>query len=74
MTNFPAAKAPRPSPVESQASLLSRARKSMRRWTEMNEPARLLGRGLGRKELVARVARDVGATTRQVHCALKDLQ
>ena len=37
----------------------------------MDGPARLLGRGLGMKELVDRVALEVGASPRQVHCAIK---
>lgn len=49
----------------------TRIRDSMRRWREMDAPARLLGRGLGMKELVDRVAREVGTTLRQVHSALK---
>lgn len=45
--------------------------KSMKKWEEMDAPARLLGRGLGRKELLGRVAKDVGATIREVGAALK---
>jgi len=48
-----------------------RIRTSMRRWQAMDGPARLLGRGLGMKELVDRVALEVGASPRQVHCAIK---
>lgn len=46
-------------------------RKSMRRWESMDEAARQLGRGLGKKELVHRVAKEVGASLRQVHSALR---
>jgi hypothetical protein len=74
MTNSTAAKTPRPSSPVPDASLPARALKSLRKWTMMNEPARLLGRGLSRRELMARAARDIGATTRQVESALKDSQ
>lgn len=58
-------------PRESHFSERARIRKSMRKWRKLDEPARLLGRGLGSKELTLRVARDVGASLRQVHGALK---
>ncbi|MBI5596837.1 MAG: hypothetical protein HY928_12160 [Elusimicrobia bacterium] len=64
MANLPAGN-------DDEGSERSRIRKSMRRWREMDAPARLLGRGLGMKELVDRVAREVGTTLRQVHSALK---
>jgi hypothetical protein len=53
------------------ASERTRIRTSMRRWQTMDYPARLLGRGLGMRELVDRVAKEVGTSLRQVHCALK---
>lgn len=43
----------------------------MKKWEEMDAPARLLGRGLGRKELLGRVAKDVGATIKEVGDALR---
>ena len=58
--------APRPSEA-------ARIRQSMSRWTKMDEAARLLGRGLGRRELVERVALETGASARAVHDALKRL-
>lgn len=49
----------------------ARIRDSMRRWQMMDEPARRLGRGLGMRALVERVALEVGTTLRQVQTALK---
>jgi hypothetical protein len=49
----------------------NRIRKSMLKWQEMDAKACALGRGLGKKELVDRVAMEVGASSRQVHSALK---
>ena len=46
-------------------------RKSMRRWEEIDALGREMGRGLGRKELIERVAREVGTTLSSVHSALK---
>lgn len=46
-------------------------RKSMRKWESMDEAGRYLGRGLGKKELADRVAKEVGTSLRQVHSALK---
>ncbi len=57
--------------AETKAHERSRIRMSMRKWERMDDPGRLLGRGLGRKELVDRVARDVGLSLRQVQAALK---
>ena len=48
-----------------------RIRDSMKRWRTMDEPARRLGRGLGMKALIERVALEVGASMRQVQSALK---
>ncbi len=56
---------------ESEASKRLRIRSSMCRWEKMDEPAELLGRGLGRQELIGRVAREVGATQSSVRSALK---
>lgn len=50
---------------------LDRILKSMVKWRQMDEPARRLGRGLGRRELASRVARDVGASVVSVLLAIK---
>ncbi len=42
----------------------------MSKWEDMDKAGRLAGRGLGRKELIDRVAREVGTSQRQVHSAL----
>lgn len=49
----------------------TRIRTSMDKWLRLDEPAKRLGRGLGRKELLERVALDVGLSLRQVHSALR---
>ncbi len=46
-------------------------RKSMCKWQRIDEVGRELGRGLGKKELIDRVAQEVGTTLRQVQCALR---
>ena len=56
---------------ESDPSERARIQKSMRRWQEMDGPARLLGRGLGMRELLDRVSKEVGVSLRQVQSALK---
>lgn len=56
---------------ESNAYSRVRIRKAMTKWRLMDEPATLLGRGLGRDELIGRVAREVGASLRQVRSAIK---
>ena len=43
----------------------------MKKWQNMDEAARELGRGLGKRELIDRVAKEVGTTLREVHSALK---
>lgn len=43
----------------------------MLRWESMDLAGRLAGRGLGRRELVDRVAREIGATRAAVLSALK---
>jgi hypothetical protein len=53
------------------ASERSRIRTSMRKWVAMDVPAQRLGRGLGMKALVGRVAQEVGATLRQVQSVLR---
>jgi hypothetical protein len=59
-----------PTDFESRAYERGRIRKSMLKWESMDGPARLLGRGLGRRELIGRVALEVGKTLREVHEAL----
>lgn len=59
------------SPAESRADARSRIRTSMEKWRRLDEPAKRLGRGLGRKELLDRVAQDVGLSLRQVSTALR---
>ena len=56
---------------ESKTSVVNRIRKSMRRWESMDSSGRELGRGLGRRELIGRVAREVGKSVREVHSALR---
>ena len=56
---------------QSDAFEQTRIRKSMQKWQVMDAKARLLGRGLGTKELINRVALEVGASLREVHSALK---
>lgn len=48
-----------------------RVRKSMLKWDAMDAAGRRLGRGLGRRALIARVALDVGVTVQAVLLALK---
>jgi hypothetical protein len=50
---------------------ISRIRKAMARWREMDAPGRLLGRGIGRREMVGRVAMETGATVAAVVAAIK---
>ena len=45
--------------------------KSMRKWESIDMTGRHLGRGLGKKELIDRVAKEVGKTLREVYAALK---
>ena len=49
----------------------ARIQKSMRKWENIDETGRRLGRGLGRRELIGRVAKEIGATLDQVHRALR---
>ena len=58
-------------PIKSEPNEQSRIQNSMLKWRKMDETASLLGRGLGRKELLSRVAKDVGLSIRKVECALK---
>ncbi len=50
---------------------ISRIRKAMTRWQDMDAAGKLLGRGLGRKEILGRVAMETGATLAAVVSALK---
>ena len=56
---------------ENEALERALIRTSMLKWKGMDETARRMGRGLGRKELLDRVALDVGKSLRQVQAALK---
>ncbi|MBI3553354.1 MAG: hypothetical protein HY077_12740 [Elusimicrobia bacterium] len=60
-----------PPAAEERAAERVMIRKSMRRWESMDGAAKELGRGLGKKELIDRVAKEVGTSLRQVHCALR---
>ena len=62
----------KPGSGPSDDSEKTRIRKSMLKWTLMDEAACRLGRGLGKEELIARVAQEVGASLRQVRSALRD--
>ena len=57
--------------AEGRASERALILKSMRRWEEIDALGREMGRGLGRKELIERVALEVGTTLSSVHSALK---
>jgi hypothetical protein len=56
---------------EEESAVLQRIRKSMTRWQAMNQAGRLAGRGLGRRELIGRVADEVGTSRSEVESALK---
>jgi len=56
---------------ESQAQVFARIRKAMRVWIAMDQTARRLGRGLGRREIIARVAVESGVTASVVAEACK---
>ncbi|OIO07515.1 MAG: hypothetical protein AUJ52_10170 [Elusimicrobia bacterium CG1_02_63_36] len=73
MADHPAEKKSRrkQSSTPDEAQETARIRKSMSKWQSMDAPARLLGRGLGRRELERRVASEVGITLRQVQVALR---
>lgn len=58
-------------PREREVFERTRILNSMRKWRQMDEPARLLGRGLGKKALIDRVAMEVGVSLRRIHSALK---
>lgn len=45
--------------------------KSMRQWELIDAKGRELGRGLGRRQMVERVALEVGTSARRVLAALK---
>ena len=48
-------------------------RKSMTKWESLDQAGRLAGRGLGRAELIDRVAKEVGASQRRVQSALNSI-
>ena len=48
-----------------------RIRKAMARWRDMDAAGKLMGRGLGRRELIERVALETGTTAAAVSSALK---
>lgn len=48
-----------------------RIRNAMSRWEDMDAAGRLLGRGLGRRALMSRVALETGATLVAVQAALR---
>jgi hypothetical protein len=54
-----------------QGDEILRIRKSMTRWEDMDAAGRLIGRGLGRRALMGRVAMETGATLAAVQAALK---
>ena len=53
------------------ASCDARIIKSMRQWELIDAKGRELGRGLGRRQMVERVALEVGTSARRVLAALK---
>lgn len=57
--------------LKSEPNLSTRIKTSMRKWMSMNEVGLELGRGLGRRELIDRVAKEVGTTLREVQSALR---
>ena len=57
-------------PIETKTAEKKRIRESMSRWEGMDQTARRLGRGLGRRELIGRVARECGKSARVVSEAL----
>lgn len=61
----------KPSAGENAASERTLIRKSMARWEGMDVIGRRLGRGLGRRALIERVALEVGTSMRCVESALK---
>jgi hypothetical protein len=58
------------SPAEMR-ELRPRVLKALQKWIKMDEAACTLGRGLGRRELLKRVALDTGSSERQVQSALR---
>jgi hypothetical protein len=57
--------------IESKAVERKLIRKSMLKWEAIDSTGRILGRGLGRRALIGRVAMEVGKTLQEVHLALK---
>ena len=56
---------------QSEASDRRLIQQSMSRWELMDRTGRSIGRGLGKKGLISRVAREVGKTCQEVQLALK---
>ncbi len=56
---------------EDDASVVKRIQKSMGHWKAMDSAGRLVGRGLGRRELIGRVASETGLSRAAVESALK---
>jgi hypothetical protein len=56
---------------ENEVSVVKRIQKSMSHWKAMDSAGRLVGRGLGRRELIGRVANEVGLSRAAVESALK---
>jgi hypothetical protein len=57
--------------LKNEASERKLIQKSMLKWENMDMTGRRLGRGLGRKEMLDRVAQETGNSLRLVHIALK---
>lgn len=53
------------------ADEIERIRKAMLRWKDMDAAGKKMGRGLGRRELIDRVALETGASASAVQSALK---
>lgn len=51
---------------------VARIRKAMARWKDMDAAGRQMGRGLGRQELLGRVAMETGSTVAAVKSALRE--
>ncbi len=58
--------------IKSEAAACdARILKSMRQWELIDAKGREMGRGLGRRQMVERVALEVGTSARRVLAALK---
>lgn len=56
---------------ESNTQVIERIRKAMRVWIAMDQTARRMGRGLGRREIISRVAMESGVSPAAVSEACK---